>query len=197
MNNKKVKILIVLSLLFFLIFGAAQTFGLFESKVDSSIDNNIAEWNIEINDTNISNGITDTFVIDKMTYMNKDSNVRTGKFAPGIKGYYDLNIDPTDTNVSIKYELILDDSEFENDYIEISSVELIEGNDSLVKKDDNTYVGMIPVNDKKVNKIRIYVEWINNEDNNEIDSEIGTRENPDLHIPVTVNVTQYLGEELI
>lgn len=195
MHKRKLTILIVLSFIFLLVLSVSYTFGLFHSEISGDVNLDVAKWNIEINDTNISSGITEQFTIDDIVYENEiEGNVAENKFAPGVKGSYTLEIDPTDTSVSIKYEIIVEDEKFENDNIQITSLTLEDG--ELTKKDDNTYMGIIPLSDKKVHTIKINLEWVNEEENNAADSAIGTRENPDLEIPVTVIITQYLGEDL-
>lgn len=195
MHKRKLTILIVLSFLFLIVFGSAYTFGLFHSEVNGDVNLDVAKWNIEVNDTNISNGITDQFTINDIVYENEVvGNVVDNKFAPGVKGTYTLEIDPTDTSVSIKYEIIVEDEKFKNENIKITSLTLEDG--ELIQKDENTYVGVILLSKKTVHTIKINLEWINEEKNNAVDSAIGTRENPDLEIPVTVIITQYLGEDL-
>ena len=44
------------------------------------------------------------------------------------------------------------------------------------------------------NTIRVNLRWENDEANNEIDSKM---EGTTLEIPVTINLAQYLGEEII
>ena len=193
--NKRIAILMGLSLVFLVVFGVAYTYGLFHSEIGDELDLDVADWNIKINGTNVTNGQTEQFTITDV-HFGGDANVRSGKFAPGTSGYFDLAIDPDDTQVSIKYEIELNEEEFGNEYIKVRSLQLIAGNTTYFTKiNDGRYVGVIPLNDQKVNRIRINLEWENHEENNESDSEIGTNPN-DLAIPVTVNLVQYFGEEL-
>ena len=41
--------------------------------------------------------------------------------------------------------------------------------------------------------IRVYIKWINNEDNNEIDSNIGLEKGYSINIPVNIVIKQFLG----
>ncbi len=192
MDRKRITILIVLSVLLIVVFFSTYSYALFESEITGEVETNIASWKIKINNTLIQEGITNQFVINSINYTQTDSNVRSGKFAPGIEGYYDLEIDPTDTEVSVKYSIIIEDFETEN--LEIDRIELLSGGTLTVN--DNTYTGIIPLSNQTIQRIRIYLVWtdLNTAEGNAEDSRIGTRDNPDVNIPVTVNLIQYLGE---
>ncbi len=190
--NKRIAILVVLSLIFLAVFGAAYTYGLFHSEIGDELELDVADWNIKINNTNVTNGVTEQFTITDI-HFGGDSNVRSGKLAPGTSGYFTLAIDPTDTQVSVRYEILLDQEAFGNENIKVTSLQLVSGNNTFTKINDERYVGIIPLSDKRVNTIRINVEWENHEENNEADSIIGTQAG-DLEIPVEVHLMQYFGE---
>ena len=115
-----------------------------------------------------------------------------------LLGLLVAEIDPTDTDVSVRYDIDFDFSEFENTNIVVSSIEEV-NNRTIVKTGLNKYTGVIPLSDIKngvTNTIRVNIKWDNNEDNNEYDSEIGTVSGNVKSIPVLVNVSQYLGENI-
>lgn len=190
--NKRIAILVVLSLIFLAVFGAAYTYGLFHSEIGDELELDVADWNIKINNTNVTNGVTEQFTITDI-HFGGDSNVRSGKLAPGTSGYFTLAIDPTDTQVSVRYEILIDQESFGNENIKVTSLQLVSGNSTFQRISDSRYVGVIPLSDKRVNTIRINIEWENHEENNETDSIIGTQAG-DLEIPVEVHLMQYFGE---
>ena len=53
------------------------------------------------------------------------------------------------------------------------------------------------IDDGETNTIRVYIEWVNDEDNNEKDSELGTVLNNQISIPVSVDVTQYIDGDTL
>ena len=142
----------------------------------------------------ISTGVTNEFTINNINYTQTDSNVRAGKFAPGIEGYYDLIIDPTDTEVSIKYTIEI--NEFDNENLTIDRLQLIAGNGTLTQDTNGDYVGIIPLGSNITEQIRIYLKWVNldTDEANASDSAMGTATNPDVEIPVAIHFIQYLGE---
>ena len=181
-------------MIFVTIYEITNTYGLFESNINMDVDSKLATWNILINDTNI--GKSETFTIDNFI-SEEDSTVASGKIAPGTSGYFNINIDPSTTQVSIRYDLTFDFSKLDNLFT-ITKVEEKNGY-NLIKTGPNTYSNVITLNEIKENKtnnIRVHIKWDNNEENNDKDTEIGLIENNTLNIPVSITVLQYSGEKI-
>ncbi len=181
-------------MIFVTIYEITNTYGLFESNINMDVDSKLATWNILINDTNI--GKSETFTIDNFI-SEEDSTVASGKIAPGTSGYFNINIDPSTTQVSILYDLTFDFSKLDNLFT-ITKVEEKNGY-NLIKTGPNTYSNVITLNEIKENKtnnIRVHIKWNNNEENNDKDTEIGLTENNTLNIPVSITVLQYSGEKI-
>lgn len=181
-------------MIFVTIYEITNTYGLFESNINMDVDSKLATWNILINDTNI--GKSETFTIDNFI-SEEDSTVASGKIAPGTSGYFNININPSTTQVSIRYDLTFDFSKLDNLFT-ITKVEEKNGY-NLIKTGPNTYSNVITLNEIKENKtnnIRVHIKWNNNEENNDKDTEIGLTENNTLNIPVSITVLQYSGEKI-
>ena len=193
---KKNKIIYILCaiMIFASIYEITDTYGLFESNKTKIIDNPIAKWNIQINKTNINK--SETFVIDNFQ-IDENTTVKSGKIAPGTTGYFDIEIDPSNTDVSVRYDITFDYSKLSNSFV-IEKIE--ETNDyDIIKTDTNTYSNIITLNDIKngiKNNIRVYLKWQNNDEFNESDTEIGLNKEYSLNIPITINVSQYLNGSL-
>ena len=181
-------------MIFVTIYEITNTYGLFESNINMDVDSKLATWNILINDTNI--GKSETFTIDNFI-SEEDSTVASGKIAPGTSGYFNININPSNTQVSIRYDLTFDFSKLDNLFT-ITKVEEKNGY-NLIKTGPKTYSNVITLNEIKENKtnnIRVHIKWNNNEENNDKDTEIGLTENNTLNIPVSITVLQYSGEKI-
>lgn len=192
MMNKKILYFICGLCLSMTIFMVIDSYGLFESKNVLNVDSNIAKWNVFINGTDIKKN--ETFVVDKINLIN-NNNVLEGKMAPGSKGYFDIVIDPTDTDTSIRYDISFDFSSL-NDKIVVSGIEEITSG-NLVRTGKNTYSKVITLNEIKnciTNTIRVYIKWDNSDD--ESDSAIGSVINNFINVPVTIAAYQYLGEKI-
>ena len=192
MMNKKILYFICGLCLSMTIFMVIDSYGLFESKNVLNVDSNIAKWNVFINGTDIKKN--ETFVVDKINLINND-NVLEGKMAPGSKGYFDIVIDPTDTDTSIRYDISFDFSSLNGKIVVSGIEEITSGN--LVRTGKNTYSKVITLTEIKngiTNTIRVYIKWDNSDD--ESDSAIGSVINNFINVPVTIAAYQYLGEKI-
>ena len=188
------KYTMVLAPFFFLvmILIAVGTYALFESQRQNTSELEIAKWEIKVNDDLLS-GSTSTFTVNSFTW-STSQYVKEGKAAPGIDGYFDIEIDPNDSDTSIRYDVTFDFSNLDSDQFTITEIK--EVNDkSIVRTGEYTYSNIIPledIEDGETDTIRVYIEWINDENNNEKDSDLGKVLNNQLMIPVSVDVTQYI-----
>ena len=188
------KYTMVLAPFFFLvmILIAVGTYALFESQRQNTSELEIAKWEIIVNDDLLS-GSASTFTVNSFTW-STSQYVKEGKAAPGIDGYFDIEIDPNDSDTSIRYDVTFDFSNLDSDQFTITEIK--EVNDkSIVRTGEYTYSNIIPledIEDGETDTIRVYIEWINDENNNEKDSDLGKVLNNQLMIPVSVDVTQYI-----
>ena len=196
-NLKKVLNLILMGVFILLIYKVIDIYAVFHSEVEANVELENGVWNITVNDTDITTGTETEFVIDQIA-TTENSHVKPGKLAPGLSGSFEIAINPEDTNVSIRYDITLNQEEIGESSLKIKSIEEIAQNYQLIKTGENTYTGVILLKDinQGINhKIKMEVEWAL-EDNNEADTTLGTNKTHKLQIPITVHAIQYLGEEI-
>ena len=182
----------VLAPFFFLVMIFVGSYALFESQRINTSNLEIAKWTVKVND-NMLSGSTSSFTINNFTWSTSEY-VKEGKAAPGLNGYFDIEIDPNDADTSIKYDVTFDFSVLDSNQFSITEIKEIDDK-SIVRTGEYTYSNIILLDDIKTgetNTIRVYIEWINDENNNEKDSELGTVLNNQVMIPVAVDVTQYV-----
>lgn len=195
MMNKKCLYFICFIFLLVTVFTIVDSYGLFESENTLLVDSDIARWNVVINGSDIK--YNDTFVVDKVNLIDND-NVLSGKIAPGSLGYFDIVIDPSGSDTSIRYDVTFDFSSLNSNIVVSSIEEVYSGN--LIRTDVNTYSKVITlddINNNISNIVRVYIKWDNNEDNNDSDSSVGSTLNNYISIPITVSASQYLGEDIV
>lgn len=190
--NKKILYIIFSFFLLLTLYEIKKTYGLFESNNKMSVQQSTAKWNILINGTNIKS--EEKFVVNSVN-VEDNENVLNGKIAPGVKGYFDVEIDKTNTSTSIVYSITFDFTKI-SDSITIENIEeTTSGN--LIRTGENTYSKVMKINDDPINNIRVYIKWENKEENNDIDSLVGLTKDNYINIPVSISAMQYLGEEII
>lgn len=190
--NKKILYLLFISFVLITTYEVMDAYGLFESKNKLVVNQNVARWKILINGSNITE---EDFVINSIN-VEGNENVLNGKLAPGVRGYFDIEIDPQ-ADTSIVYSISFDFSQISDSFKVENIEETTSGN--LIRTDESTYSKVITLNEIKENKknnVRVYLKWENKEDNNATDSKIGLTENNYINIPVSVYAMQYFGEDI-
>lgn len=190
----------LLILTFFAILASSlliATYGIFESNVLQGATIDIAVWEVLINDSVVTNE-NKTFEIDDIIW-NGSENVLNGKVAPGMDGYFDIVINPGNTDVSIRYDIVYDIEYLNqiNKAFKVTNVEEINDN-NLILTDKYTYTGVInleDINSSKKHVVRTYVKWEDMLENGENDYMVGISD-VTFQIPIDVEVVQYLGEEI-
>lgn len=201
MKNKnliKILFLLIMCIVLLLIYKIIDIYALFHSEMEGNVQLENGIWNIMINGEDITTGTYTEFVINLIDTTQNDY-VKPGKLAPGLSGSFEMVIDPTDTNVSVRYDITLNQEGLGGSNLVIKSIEEVEKGYNLIKTAENTYTGVILLEDitKGVNhKIKLEIEWQDNGENDEIDTQIGKNETHQLQIPITVHAIQYLGEEI-
>lgn len=198
-NEKKIIILVCMCSILILIYEIVHIYAIFYSEVTGNVEMKNGKWVIEINGTEISKGVQKDFVIDQIN-IDQSEHVKEGKLAPGLSGNFEIQINPKNTDVSVKYEISLNEENLKNSSLKIKSISETEYNNELIRTEKNTYTAIIPLEKIKqgvTNSIKVEVEWENQEENNEEDTKDGSKYQSVLEIPISVRVSQYLGEEIL
>ena len=176
------------------LYEISESFGLFESEKDFIVNSDIGRWDIYVNDDSI-NEITEFSVSN--IHVSGDNNVKADYFAPGTTGYFDIVINPGETDVSIYYEIVCRTDLIQNPQISLTRIENI-GKPDLINVAPFTHAAVIPLSDISngvVTTIRFHVTWANNENNNEVDSLYGSS-SATFDIPMQITLRQYTGEQI-
>lgn len=197
-NNKKIiKIFVYICILLILIYGVIHIYAIFYSEVIGNVELENGTWNIIVNNTEISEGTDVNFVIDTIQ-TDENEHVKPGTLAPGLSGSFEITINPTDTDVSVRYDVMLNQENLTNSNLEIKSVQEVQENNTLIKTAENTYTGVIPLEKIQAgctNKIKVQIQW-KEDGNDKEDTNLGKQWENKLEIPITVHVCQYLGETI-
>ena len=204
---KKIYILIGIIMLGFTTYEVATSYAKYASQGIATAEKQAGAWVIKINDKDISAKSSDKqFIIDQLTYHSNDY-VLENKIAPSSSGYFDVIIDASGSSVAVKFDVTIDLTalnisraiNFESAYKVTDEQET----DELVRTGENTYSGIVTLNDVESNKpttVRFYIGWEDDEtgQNDEADSRLGVlREISSLNLPVSVVISQYSGEQLV
>ena len=182
---KKKLFLIAIFALTVTMFVIADTYGLFETNSAAIKDLDIGLWQILVNNVDVA--VNETISLSNFNY-SVSQHTDSGYFAPGMDCWFDVVIDMSHAEVSVDYELEIDDSEIDdypNIYFSIMDV----GSNQTITS--NTYSGVSLLSDSnRVKTLRIYLNW---DDDPSYDESDSTLINGELNFPISANFVQYLG----
>lgn len=157
-SNKS--LLVYVSLFAVLIFSA--TFSRYLSESNGTFGMELADWKIKINNTEIT---PQTTTLNHEINLIATENISTdGLIKPGQKGYFDILIDPENTEVSLSYKIIIDTSKLPSQ-IKLTKYTVNDSNTKINMPESKTLEDEIYLDgresldslDKK--KYRFFWEW--------------------------------------
>lgn len=189
----KKKTLAILVALLLLAGTGVYTYARYKTPITGTGTADIAKWAVSLKQN--GNVVSNDFNLE----LNLDSNenIANGKWAPGRTATAELELDLTNTEVAVDYELTLDDSNLPVG-MEITAVKATVGTNeaTTLTKNDGKYTGeltLAQVSSDKTVTFEISVAWTNDDVNNTTtDTETGIND-IDVTIPVTVVAQQHIG----
>lgn len=192
-NKKTLFFIFILIFLLIISFIIVDTYAKYLSSASSSANVSIAKWNIKVNNvtikdnTDISSTITPVFP--------GNENIASNIIAPTAEGYFDLELDIQDVDVSFNYTIT--STVAENSSVkDFSIVGYSIDNGPKIEfqtNDEKTISEDILLNDDIQNrKIRIYIKWIDDDSqtmDNADDTLAAVSNNPAI-FNVTINFSQ-------
>lgn len=162
-----------------------DTYGLFETNASASSELGIGEWKIKVNGTDIT--LSENITLSNFVY-SSNQHVDNGYFAPGRNAEFEITIDTSESDVSVEYELEIDDSAIE-DYPNIYfSILDLDTNQTITS---NTYSGVILLGaNSRTKRIKIYINWDNQL---QYDSSDTSLIGENLSFVINADFKQYLG----
>ena len=154
-KNKNIIIFLVLlsmCVIAILVYKIISIYAVFHSNVGAKAEFRNGAWNIDVNGKKITTGVQTDFTIDQITVA-EDQHTMPGKISPGLSGNFKIVINPKDTNVSIRYDITLNQDELKSSNVKISSVEEKNNGAKLIKTAENEYTGIITLQDIQKNVI--------------------------------------------
>ncbi len=197
---KKVLKILTLVMLIFTILKIGDTYAKYYASAHTmALSQEVGKWVIKVNKMDIysETGESVEFQVDQFGNFS-NANATPNKISPSSTGYVDIEIDPTGTDVAIRYDIQIDLIDVSNLAIE-ARLEMASGTNTLVKTGTNTYSGIISLADAQAGtptNVRCYITWNNDETKNQEDSIIGFEAEKNISLSAKVTATQYLGEEL-
>lgn len=209
----RIKIMLVFMSLALTVSLMSNTYSRYVADTTGSLEVQFAKWKILVNENDITSGNVSS--IELTPVVDANENVAKNKLAPSSEGYFDIEIDPTDVEVSFDYEISLEVLNENIPDLLVTKYSLIKGDTDLdkdtIKMNDivdnvisgtfrykNVASGSDEVFAFEPFTIRVYFEWIDKEEvstmSDEADTQIGLNaENYTLQIKANIKFEQNLS----
>ena len=207
---KKFKVLIVIASLAITLSLMSNTYSRYVASSEGNVEIEFAKWQLLVNTVDVTSSSTSNISFEPVIETN--SNVAKNKVAPSSTGYFDIEIDPTNADVSFTYTIDLDIASenvpdlmitkyaiLPENYLEGNKLEfsdLVDGKISSVMK--------YGTNSFKKTTLRIYFQWFEGQTetltetmDDTADTNIGyaaATEDTTFAINANISFEQYLGE---
>ena len=146
-----------------------------------------ANWKVKIENIDITQ--QKEYNIDILLNTDDNKYVTEGKVAPGITANGTFTLDPSGSEVTIKYiitpgKIMYNEKEF-SDF----TIKMIKANNKILECENGEYTDIIELeNINELIEFTIVVEWQSNDDEEDTIKGIETG---DLSIPINIRVEQY------
>ena len=186
----------------------SSTYSRYVAGTTGNIDILFAKWQILVNTEDITNQNNSSITITPT--IEADDNIKADTIAPSSKGYFDIDIDPTNVDVSFKYtiDLEIDNEDIpdliiskytilpsdyeEGDTLEYTTLQESTITDDLLFDNETENFAFEPFT------LRICFEWYEDDDelmNDEADTAIGlaaaeaAEEDEELSFTISANIS--------
>jgi len=203
----KIKILLLVMPMCLLLCFMSSTYSRYVADATSDVKMSFAQWQILVNSNDITNNSTNSVVLTPV--INKSDYIEDNKIAPSSSGYFDINIDPTNVDVSFNYNISLDVLNEDIPDLLISEYAILDANyvetDNITKYEvkNNLIDGSLDYDKSKGFSpftIRVYFEWyegVNETMSDDADTLIAAdAENNSLEIKVNIKFEQKLSSDI-
>ena len=161
MKLKKVYLLLALASLLLLVSVIQNTYAKYISNATANSNFTIASWNFKVNNQDINANSNFSNVI--VPVFENNPNIKDNVIAPTSEGYFDINIDHSNVDVSFTEKINLNFSGTNTvSDLKITGYAINDG--SIIEFNGNEISTDCLLSDNvKINKYRFYVTWIDDD----------------------------------
>ena len=189
-SKRKIMLLLSFLSLFVCLYFVSDTYAKYLTTASAGVNGKIAKWNIVVNDTNVRNNDTLTEVITPV--FAGTQHVVSNVIAPTVTGYFDLEIDATDVEVSFTYNISIARNSDLRDFI-VTGYSVDGGNTETVDTSVETPTisnDILLTDTDRTHTIRVFIGWNDDVNTEELDNTEDTQVTSTLDdVDLTVNLS--------
>ena len=178
-------LLIVAALLLVVTIGLSS-YAIYKTTAEGDATASVARWSVKVNDDDIVATETLTFDGDAITW-NANAHVAADKIAPGKTGTITFEIDASQSEVSVDYEITIGSIKVGNDVIDNDAITA-----EVAGGDENGTIVYSTTPSEMVKTVTLNIEWdaIDSADQNTKDMTLAGQS---ITIPVTIVAKQHVA----
>lgn len=169
--NKKLMFIIIACIFLILsVFLMSQIYAKYLTSATGKASIPISRWNITVNNASIKNNSDFSSRISPVFPGNE--NIASGVIAPTAEGYFDLNFDFTNVDVSFQYNISVESDESSSiSDIVITGYSIDDGAKLKVENNKADITNIIRIADNvKLRKLRVYTMWNDDPETSSMDN---------------------------
>ena len=116
--KKKCKILFIIASLALTLSLMSNTYSRYVANTTGNLDMLFANWQILVNENDILDETSSSIQITPVILENE--HISQNKVAPSTQGYFDINIDPTNVDVSFSYQIWIPNQLQDFEYLHVT-----------------------------------------------------------------------------
>ena len=202
--KNKFKILLILVISTITLSLISNTYSRYVAATVGNLETEFSRWQLLVNNVDITNNKNSEIIITPT--INENVNTKKDTLAPASKGYFDIDIDPSNVDVSFNYNISLEVlnaempdliitnyAKLNKDYVEGDLITLNSVDSSVISENYN-YSELNEGQSFEPFKIRVYFEWYDdlNENLND-DNDINiVNAIDDIQIKVNIKFNQII-----
>lgn len=192
-NKKKLLLLIILILICILIYTIIQIYAKYISSAQGNASINIASWDIKVNNLSIKNNTDISSTLAPV--FPGTSHISSNVIAPTAEGYFDLNFDFTNTDVSFRYDISLSVSPNSSVQDLITTGYAIDDGTTIPVSSQSDTISDTILHGSNINtrKIRVFIKWDDDPQTatmSNADDTLSTKSNNPALYSVNISFTQ-------
>lgn len=158
---------IFITLLFFMslclfIFSIVYTYARYSSEYEKTTNINLTKWQLIINDSDISNNKNISSTITPV--FDANPHISEGIIAPTSTGYFDIEIDCSNTDLSFSYEININNTD--SNVLDFKVVGYsLNNSETILYTSDSIHANVLYSDNTDTISYRFFIEWDDTEQN--------------------------------
>lgn len=192
MNKKNIFFLLGIFFIFMTILISVQTYAKYLTSANGQGNIAIAKWNISVNNLSVKNNSDISSTLKP--YFPGNEHIAANIVAPNAEGYFDLDLNFSNVDVSFEYTISVIPSEESIVKDLVATSYKIDNGEIINLNSETSITKVINLNTKPNSQnVRIFIKWIDDDNstmNNADDTLAANSSNPVALLKVTVSFKQ-------